>query len=122
MENLTGEVLKERVHPAEPQCLAPSASVSCMYGSKHLKFCFYIPNLGVLQIFFHNLDNSLAYTVQRRNREFVASPPLETSSITPKQCVAGHVELLFTSFNKHLMDTGKANATEKSFSNELGTC
>ena len=83
MAFLTGEILEEKAHPAEPQYLAQSASVSCMHGNRHLKTCLYIPNLGVLQISFHNLDSSLAYTAPRQSRAFVAPPPHETLSITP---------------------------------------
>ena len=72
---LTGEIPKEKVHPAEPQDLALLASVSCKYGNRDLKPCFYIPSLGVRQNPFHNLDIYLVYTAPRQSRAFVPSLP-----------------------------------------------
>ncbi len=82
---LTGEIPKEKVHPAEPQDLALLASVSCKYGNRDLKPCFYIPSLGVLQNPFHNLDIYLVYTAPRQSRALVPSPPVEPWLVTPSK-------------------------------------
>lgn len=84
--NLTGEIPKEKVHPAEPQDLALLASVSCKYGNRDLKPCFYIPSLGVLQNPSHNLDIYLVYTAPRQSRAFVPSLPVEPWLVTPRRC------------------------------------
>ena len=82
---LTGEILKEKVHPAEPQDLALLARISCMYGNRDLKPCSYIPSLEVLQNPCHNLDISLVYTARRQSRAFVPSLPFEPLLVTPNR-------------------------------------
>ena len=95
-----------------------------MYGNRDLKTCFYIPILGVRQISFHNLDNSLVYTAPRQSRAFVASPPLETLSVTPSNVSWARQSFclppLRTAKNRR-MNANQANAPGKSSSNELDT-